>query len=373
MRNNIGVFLGVGALLGAVLAPVRATEPTRQPAPEAGGAPAHAVRAEVGPEVGKVLVLDNERTLTGDIERIDDQYRIKRLIGQTWIPAAKVMKLCGSLEEAHAFLQARANLRDPDERMRLADWCRQHGLREQALAEAREALALRPQDSRAKRLVSYLQEAKARASTPAPAPAAEKPLPRIDVTAESLNLFAARVQPILMNACANCHTGGRGGSFQVTRTYSSGLANRKALEQNLAVAMAHVNTREPHLSRLLTKSVSIHGAGMTKAPLPGRQAKAYRVLEQWVMETLANNPQLCEQLPAPSAQASAAPVLKLPPPPPPAGSSIWGEARSTAAPGKAPVQPLAPPPARTESSDPVDPEQFNRAFHPNRPPPAPKP
>ena len=60
----------------------------------------------------------------------------------------------------------------------------------------------------------------------------------MDVTAESLGLFASRVQPILMNACANCHTAGRGGSFQLTRTYNSSLSNRRALDQNLAVALA---------------------------------------------------------------------------------------------------------------------------------------
>jgi hypothetical protein len=372
MRNNIGFFLGVGALLGAALAPVRATEPTRQPA-QADPSAAHAVPATARAEVGKVLVLDNERTLTGEIERIDDQYRIKRLIGQTWIPASKVLKLCASLEEAHAFLRSRTNLSDPDERLRLADWCRQHGLRDRALAEAQEALALRPQDSRAKRLVSYLLDAKAKADAPPPPAAPEKALPRIDVTAESLTVFASRVQPILMNACASCHTGGRGGSFQVTRTYSSsGLGNRKALEQNLAAAFAHVNAREPQMSRLLTKSVSIHGPGMTKAPLPGRQARAYGVLEQWVLETLANNPQLRESqpVPAPTAQASAAPVFVLPPPPPPARSSEWGGDRpASAAPPAA--QAAAAPRAPVESTDPVDPGQFNREFHPERQTPRP--
>ena len=36
---------------------------------------------------GKVLVLENERTLEGDIERIGDQYRVRRAIGETWLPS----------------------------------------------------------------------------------------------------------------------------------------------------------------------------------------------------------------------------------------------------------------------------------------------
>src|SRR5262245_55617209 len=91
------------------------------------------------PATGKVLLLDNERTLEGDIGRIGTQYRVKPSVGVTWVPAEKVLHLCASQEEAHAFLARRANLDDPDERLRLARWCHLHGLRDQALAEVRAA------------------------------------------------------------------------------------------------------------------------------------------------------------------------------------------------------------------------------------------
>src|SRR4051812_35929241 len=125
MKNIIAISLGVGILL--TLRPLAfGTEPEGQPA--APGKPA-----------GRVLVLDTERTLTGDIERVGDRYRIKRLIGETWIPAAKVLAVCPTLEEAYLFLQRRANLNDPAERLRLSEWCRQHGLPAQALAEMKAA------------------------------------------------------------------------------------------------------------------------------------------------------------------------------------------------------------------------------------------
>src|SRR5262245_26520518 len=84
------------------------------------------------PNKGKVLLLQNERTLEGEIEPVGDQYRIRRTVGETWVPASKVMRLCQTHEEAYAFLRERANLRDPDERLRLAQWCYLHDLREQA-------------------------------------------------------------------------------------------------------------------------------------------------------------------------------------------------------------------------------------------------
>jgi hypothetical protein len=186
-------------------------------------------------------------------------------------------------------------------------------------------------------------------------------------------MFASKVQPILMNACLGCHTAGRGGKFQLIRVSEPGLGNRRSLEQNLAATLAEVNTQQPLLSRLLSKAVSVHGSGMTQAPMKNRQAPAYRALEKWVTLTLENNPQLREQ-----ALAST-PALPLPPLP--ASTSHWGVDR-----GRAPASPRpvvaekparepavtktspAPPstPAAPAGDDPVDPQGFNREFHPGR-------
>src|SRR5947209_8520781 len=51
-------------------------------------------------KAGRVLVLENARILEGDIERVGDQYRIRRTIGETWLPADKAQCLCADLEEA---------------------------------------------------------------------------------------------------------------------------------------------------------------------------------------------------------------------------------------------------------------------------------
>ncbi len=340
MKNIFSFLLGGGLLLAAGLSFVTGTEPADRP------------------HTGRVLILENERTLTGEIEQVGEQFRVKRLVGETWVPADKVLRLCASLEEAYRFLQGRANLDDPDERLRLAEWCSQHNLREHACAEMKAAAQLRPGDPRIKRLLGYLEQAKARpAAPPVPSPA-EKPAPRVDVTAESLGMFASKVQPILMNACLGCHTAGRGGSFQLTRVSGPGLSNRRSLEQNLAVVLALVDVRQPQASRLLTKAISLHGSGMTQVPLKNRQAPAYRTLEQWVALTLEANPHLREE-----AVASGPPAAVAVPKPSTAGQ--WGEERQTAPAG--PAKPVLPPtPVRVPSSDPVDPDGFNREFHPER-------
>src|SRR5262245_44205628 len=91
MKKNIDSFLRAGAFTGVVLwsALCGAAEP--------GAIPARGV----APVQGRVLVLDNEQTLTGEIELDRDEYRIKRLVGETRVPVGKVLRLCASLEEAY--------------------------------------------------------------------------------------------------------------------------------------------------------------------------------------------------------------------------------------------------------------------------------
>src|SRR5262245_23850114 len=106
--------------------------------PQAGSPP------PAGGEAGKVLVLASERTLEGDIDKVGDTYRVRRATGEVTVPAGQVLRLCSSMEDAYAYVRSRANLRDPDEHLRLAQWCHLRGLKAEALAAVTEAARLRP-------------------------------------------------------------------------------------------------------------------------------------------------------------------------------------------------------------------------------------
>src|SRR3989442_1080964 len=79
----------------------------------------HAEETAPAPTKGKVLVLDNERTLEGDVERIGEQYRVRRALGELWLQRENVLRLCKDYPDAYRFLLTRSNLRDPDEHLRL--------------------------------------------------------------------------------------------------------------------------------------------------------------------------------------------------------------------------------------------------------------
>jgi hypothetical protein len=314
-----------------------------------------AAQPETPRTTGKVLVLDNERTLEGDIERVGVQYRIRRSVGELWIRAENTLRLCETKEEAYAFLRSRANLRDPDEHLRLARWCHLQGLRRQALAEATAAVELRPNHPESRRLLRSLQRASADTSSSLPAKPAEEAEvattpPPPELSTESLSLFVTRVQPILMNTCANCHATGRGGAFKFTRTYEMGMSNRKTTLQNLTAVLAQINCERPSASPLLIKAVSVHGkpGDMAQSPLKNREIAAYRSLEEWVRITVENSPQLHAKTPMPVARA---PVTER-----------TGAVEPTAmAEARSPRQAVA-----QEPVDPFDAMIFNRQMHPEQ-------
>jgi hypothetical protein len=262
---------------------------------------------------GHVLVLANERTMQGEIERDGDQYRVRRSVGETGVPADSVICLCDTLEEAYAFLRSRANLQDADERMRLARWCQLHGLRTQALAEVQAAVDLRPSSKACQRLLQSLERASVAADGASPQGprknGAEAGMPpSIEISSESMGQFISRVQPILMNTCASCHVGDKGGAFRLARASEGGTVSRRATQQNLAAVLARITPGRPEASPVLVKAVSVHGEA-SQPPIKTRQAPAYRAIEDWIRATIAGNPQL-EGAAATAVPRAAAPEQK---------------------------------------------------------------
>jgi hypothetical protein len=315
------------------------------------------------PTTGHILILENERTLEGDIERVGDQYRIKRTLGETWVPADKVLWLSADLPEAFAFLRRRANLDDADERLRLAKWCHAHDLKEQALAEVTAAVALQPRQQEAQRLLRRLQQPGPAAPSTATSPSEPEPvaLPPVNVSAEVMNQFITRVQPILMNACVNCHGADQAGTFKLVKIHEHGSLAPKTTQQNLASVLAQMNLEQPGASPFLTKAASLHGS-MREAPLAGKRMPAFHTLEEWVKLTLPRQPISPDQSLAAAVDGSAKPNKTAAP-----KAVLPAVEKSTAAvkieEGKTPATGKS---ATEEPADPFDPVIFNRETHPDR-------
>jgi hypothetical protein len=303
---------------------------------------------------GRLLLLDNERVMEGEIEKKGDGYLVRRRVGETVIPSDSVLCICNTMTEAYAFLRGRANLRDADERLRLARWCHVHGLQEQALAEARAALDIRPKSKECRRMVEVAERSANHppASRPTAAQADKPSEPSssgIEIDADTMGQFVRHVQPILMNTCASCHVNGTGNGFKLVRSTEGGYVSHHATQHNLSAALAQIDRNRWEASPLLIKSVSIHGQA-PQPPIKNRQTAAFRALEEWVRTIMANNPQLQEAGPT----RPAAPLQGVETS---AHSMEAGEIISSSRPALSPEQPTAGP---AKPADPFDPVLFNQ-------------
>ena len=258
-----------------------------------------AARAQGTRTEGKVLVLKNEHAISGVIRREGNQYRIERKGGELLLPADKALHLCVGWEDALGFMRSRANLQDPDERVRLAKWCHLHGLNQFAVEEAKAALQMQPRNSRAMQLLKIAERTIEQNNSPEANSKAKKPgrptLTHIDLDSESMTLFVTKIQPILMNTCVRCHCGDKGGSFRLQRNYGLGNSGQRATQYNMALVMQQIHAGKPELSPLLIKAQSRHHQTVLQSPLK-RDSVAYQTLESWVHGSLQRNPHLRTKL-----------------------------------------------------------------------------
>ncbi|WP_020473255.1 hypothetical protein [Zavarzinella formosa] len=234
----------------------------------------------------KIVVLDNENLLTGEVSRVEEGWQIRQPVGgEVVLPPKRILAIVADRPAAFQVIAKRANLRDADERLRLAKWCFLQGLPEEALHQAKTAVTMRPGFTAAEQFLATLQVAKppvpspivpAKAESSAPV-AVAKEIPDVDYNSASFPFFSTQVHAILLNTCANCHSRDDSKTFHLVRQ-----TGRTAISRNLMSTLAQINPNDPAKSALLIKAVTPHGTA-TVAPLRTRNHPAYLALEAWVM------------------------------------------------------------------------------------------
>jgi hypothetical protein len=282
---------------------------------------------------------------------------VRREGGETWVPADRVVTVAADLPAVYRFLRDRANPNDAAARIRLARWCDANGLRAAAAAEARAAVELSPRSAEAKTLHALLHR---KVSGPAPASVPVKPAAAsvvvaaadpVDCGAEAFKRFATKVQPVLVNACADCHVRENAGKFRLERTSPDALNVRTATQQNLVAALAQIDRAKPSASPLLLHATTAHG-GAAVPPLRDRGVVPYRQLEEWVAMVAGES--------APSAPVARAVV-------PASLEQVPGATKPDEKPAtEFGADATAP---KEGPKDPFDPAIFNQQHHPTRPKP----
>lgn len=171
--------------------------------------------------------------------------------------------------------------------------------------------------------------------------------------------FAAKVQPVLSNLCADCHAHAKHTSPFKLKPHDPAFNDPQTADANLRAVTALIDSSNPHASSLLKYATTAHG----KASEPPLKAghPALKGLELWVHWACG-------------PEGSAAPTSV--PPPPVDKAVVQAAATQPAAP--MPVEPAKLPPlkatpnstfadtkSKTDSTkpnpdDPFDPAGFNR-------------
>ncbi len=309
---------------------------------------------------GKILLLKNGNVMEGDIDRVGAQIRIRRGPSEIFLAADSAVRICIDWDDAYVFMQTLIKPNSAGGHVALARWCNMHHMDDRALEQAKIALALQPDHTGARQIVTLLERSmKQPASRPAvPAPViavkTQENVTPIDVTTETSVAFSTRVQPILMNACASCHASGVGGKFVLERV--SDGSKKTSTQFNLAAVLGYVDLDRPTISPLLTKAVTPHGGAVSSA-IKDRNSKPFVAIKDWVDLTITKNPQLKEY----QAIRKGTPVKTSTPQP---RSDFGAQQQQSAAPSHAPqpvaVQRLQAPTVREW----CDPDIFNDWAHP---------
>ena len=224
------------------------------------------------------LLLDTFRLVEGPAERVGDVYRIRAGGQVREIPAGQVLYAGESRADVQKFLAAHAAKRTP---------------------VARPATDGSPLNSAA------------------------------------FPLFAAKVQPILMNVCARCHCDPASAGGLVLERVPLGYADPDATRRNARAVTPFIRPDDPGSSPLLAKAIAAHG-DLRDPPLPSPAHPAFHNLALWVHLAVA-----------PDSRAAPAVI-----PPPGAKPATTGGARPMT---------VAPAPIRQAvGDDPFSPDAFNR-------------
>ncbi len=254
----------------------------------------------------RLLVLRDGSIMQGHISILDEGYSISTSNGVVAIPFDAVT--CDAVSIQDAYRQQRDAIVKPsaEQHTRLAGWCLQQQLYEQAERELEAALGLQAHYPPALRMIEQIRKQQAARSDPDELFRENKKqmedlLVKLEFgTAEPLGglspelaqEFSSRVELLLINTCANgaCH--GRPADkdtaeygFRLTPRWNMRGNTRHVTDQNLRAVLAQLDLDNPEASPLIAVLDGRHGARNTPVFKGAKAAEQRKLLENWTILT----------------------------------------------------------------------------------------
>lgn len=255
----------------------------------------------VEPQAG-VLLLTNGQTLSGKITRAGDRYYVALADGAINLAANQVLLHCRDLPDAYERQRAARVAPNVQHHLKLAQWCLENKLNDEAARELDAAARIEPNHSkiillrrRLELLASPIVSQPTTNTTTRTVVSAEE-LERLsrNMPAGSMEGYANTVQPLLLNHCAAaaCHGAQSKTSLRILRGAGGGAPSRRLTQRNLYHVLEHIDRDHPEESRLLTAASQPHGP--SRAPvLSGNDSEQFRRLVEWI-RLVSRTPQAVE-------------------------------------------------------------------------------
>lgn len=272
------------------------------------------------------VLLRNDRVLQGNVQVGGESVIVRRGGSEIRLPAKEVI---GSRNDLDALFELREQWRStrtssrPIQRaLSAARWCVDQGLHRQAVEQLMIVYHADPENSEARHLESRLRNLVRPDDSPSQgnevsqagfaestnetdqantSTSTDKPIDRLHeevMNSWLLHAFTARVQPILLAKCAQCHDqSDRGGDFALHRAVHSNRPGRRITDANLRAVLKLCVPGSPDTSQLIQMAKADHGAKSShrdaSTSLPSGSV-LLRTLESFVV-----------QLPLPSERKAA--------------------------------------------------------------------
>ncbi|WDQ19283.1 hypothetical protein [Rhodopirellula sp. P2] len=295
------------------------------------------------------ILLRNDRVLRGDVQIAGESVIVRQGGSEIRLPAKEVIGARDSLEALfelrQEWLTARTSPRPLPRALSAARWCVDQGLHPQAVQQLMDVYQIDPNNTEARHLesrlrniarpdspdspssdvqhASYVEMSETQVSAvsstgtdedqPLPiAPPKSTPTDRLHeevMDSWLLHAFTARIQPILLARCAQCHDqslSADAGDLRLMRPIHSSRPTRRITEANLREILKHCVPGDPAASPLVRMAQQEHGQKPSQRQnatfLPSDSA-LLKTLESFV-DQLPRLSELKASLPEPNAPRS---------------------------------------------------------------------
>lgn len=244
-----------------------------------------------------VIVGNGGGLLEGVIYRVQNGYLVKQRYGKRLVLFDDVLLEARSRSEAFRKYKATFPDKSAGVSLKLARWAFKHQLYSECRSELKHVLQLEPNQQDARNLLKHVEEIlnptrPIHKGSPTTARRTLDGLLQGDaqslagLSPKTARDFMLKVQPIVMNNCANasCHGSAATNDFQLKRVRFGTGSNRVLVEKNLAAILKYVDRRSPNNSRILTVLKKRHGRG-SRGIFHGPQgASQWGILRDWVKQ-----------------------------------------------------------------------------------------